>query len=445
MNDVKNPQRSSDSAQDEPLGFFKSPYQWDYFSDQPYPIKDKKYKRKIRIKALPANIKLLLVNGIFFPLTLLKFFMLPRFKSKVLNTPKIGLCVNLDKEPVLSPSLVSELGVRHLSLRIPLSDIANINAYASFASTFQGVDWLFVILQDRNHIDNKTFCEKSFHTVFSELSPLGKDFQIGNAINRTKWGFSSVDEYLSFFKVAQTVRDQNFSGINLFGSSVIDFEIYALLRSLWHFFSIKYDGVASLLYVDRRGAPENKQFIFDLVSKINFFWAAISLSPKTKNRLLITEANWPIEHTKPFAPALGDVWVSEVDYAKYLIRFYLLAIVSGRVECIYWHQLIAPGYGLIDNRNGAMVKRRAYFIFQTMCEFLNDAEIVDVFEGQNDFEVVAKSPNKGTFHIAWSKSESSQKTVPKNMLVYDAVGARLSSIDGSIKLVGEPVYFYQSA
>lgn len=419
-------------------------YQWDYFSDQPYPIRDRVYKKAIRLRALPANLKLLLANFLFLPPTLVKYFLQARFKKNGCIAPvKIGLCVNLDKEPELSPSLVAELGVNYLSLRIPLSDAANIDSYVAFAKSFENVEWLFVILQDRQHIDDKLLLENSLRTIFSKLLPLGKQFQIANAINRTKWGFVSVDEYLSFFKEAQTLRNNEFSNVTLFGSSIIDFEFYALLRSLWHFCLIKYDGVAALLYVDRRGAPENSQFIFDLVGKINFFWAALSLSPKTKNRLLITEVNWPIENTKPYAPALGDVWVSESDYEKYMLRYFLLAIASGRVESIYWHQLIAPGYGLVDNREGDVRKRRAYFVFKTLCDFLNNAKIVSVSEHREYYEIAAQSLDKGIFYVAWTKFKLLQKKAPKNTLVFTAVGELQVCTDEYIELTEEPIYFYQ--
>ena len=51
--------------------------------------------------------------------------------------------------------------------------------------------------------------------------------------------------------------------------AVIDFELPEHLGSLYNRFAFRYDGYASLLYVDRRGAPENRQFGFDLSAKID--------------------------------------------------------------------------------------------------------------------------------------------------------------------------------
>ena len=39
-------------------------------------------------------------------------------------------------------------------------------------------------------------------------------------------------------------------------------------------------------------------------------------------------------------------------------------LASGKVKKCYWHQLVAPGYGLVNNLDGEIKKRDAYFLFQ---------------------------------------------------------------------------------
>ncbi len=419
-----------------------SPYQWDHFSDQPYPIRDTDYKRDLRIKSIPSILKVFLSSSIAFFPVLFKSLRLERVQLKEAQYGKVGLCVNLDKEPELSPELVKELGVKKLSLRIPLNDVGRIEEYLSFARQFKDAQWLFVLLQDRETIEDVALREDSLRKVFEVLSPLGVDFQIANAINRTKWGFHNIDEYFGFFKSAQTIRDEEFPELNLLGSSIIDFEIYALLRSLFHFKSASYDGIASLLYVDRRGAPENKQFIFDLIGKINFFWSALSFSPKTKNRMLITEVNWPIEHTKPYAPALDDVWVSEEDYASYLARFYWLAVANGRVECSYWHQLVAPGYGLIDNREGVR-KRRAYYIFKDLCSRLEGVTVKGIESSKHAYEVECIDSQGKHFMALWALQNEFDFELFENDEVFDVTGARVECSESKLIVSAEPKYIYR--
>lgn len=90
---------------------------------------------------------------------------------------------------------------------------------------------------------------------------------MGTTINRAKWGFFAVKEYLEFFKIAQDLRDEKYKDLKLIGPSTIDFEYYYNIRAMFNLYNIKYDKISSLLYVDRRGAPCNTQYIF-LIQKI---------------------------------------------------------------------------------------------------------------------------------------------------------------------------------
>ncbi len=431
------------NQQDKSKHTEQSFYQWDYYSDQPYPIRDKQYKKSIRIKAFLSNIKTLLVCLAALPVIIYRYTVLNRFNLQQRLDNKIGLCINLDKEPEITFKLVRELGVKKLSIRVPLSDLENLDSYKQFAKQFMDLDILFVVLQDRAHIENEQFRQQSFERLFSTLSPVSNKFQIGNAINRTKWGFITIEEYLAFFETAQRIRDEKFPHIELFGSAVIDFEIHAFIRSLWHRYPITYDGVSSLLYVDRRGAPESKQFMFDLIGKINFFSAALLSSNKSYKRLLITETNWPIKDTKPYAPALGDVWVSETDYANYMLRYYLLVLANANVECVYWHQLIAPGYGLIDNRNGECRQRRAFSMFKFLIQSCAGARILEVEESSAAYALSFKNYANQSFKILWAVSGSFAINIPQNMQVFDATGVQLAKAGPAIEVGEEPVYLFE--
>jgi len=68
--------------------------------------------------------------------------------------------------------------------------------------------------------------------------------------------------------------------------------------------------------------------------------------------LLITEVNWPLKGTAPYAPTSETECVSEEEYRDYMLAYHQMAFATQMVETVYWHQLIAPGYGLIDPRSG---------------------------------------------------------------------------------------------
>lgn len=343
----------------------KDPFFWDSFSDQPAVIKDKSYKKRMRKKNLLDYIKLLFTSTFILPFSIIimKFF---KGNQKL----EYGIGVNLDKGEEQF-ELVKELGVKHLLIRVPLWEINRIDEYIKFAKRFKEYDSqieiVLNIMQDREHIDDVLLLKKDIKTVFESFSSFVKEFQVGTTINRAKWGFFSVQEYLNFYKVVQNIRNESFSELKLIGPSMIDFEYYYTARALFNFEKIKYDKHSSLLYVDRRGSPYNTQYsIFDTKNKVDLLYSLVKLSWKSSNDIYITEVNWPISNTAPYAPTSEKECVSEADYSKYMLEYHNILKNSQKVKRVYWHQLIAPGYGLVDNRDGKIRKMQSFDAYKKM-------------------------------------------------------------------------------
>ncbi len=347
------------------MKMLKPPFVWDPYSDQPYPLKDRRYKKRMRKAHIWDTVPLLLSTLIWFPLSVL---LMPFFKGRKVETKDFyGLGVDLDKGEV-QRELVEELGVQHLLLRMPLWEMDRIDKYVAFAESFgNGKTILLNILQDREHIEDTVLLQKDIETIFTKFSPFISEYQLGNAINRTKWGFFSMKEYLQWYEKIQKIRDTKFPDLKLIGSSVIDFEYHYTIRTLFNFFHVKYDKFSALLYVDRRGDPFNTQMgIFNTKNKINMLYALVRLSPKTSNDIYITEVNWPLSGTAPYAPTSELECVSEEKYAEYMSAYHAIAQQSEKVRRVYWHQLIAPGYGLVDDRNGGIRKMPAFYTYKQM-------------------------------------------------------------------------------
>jgi len=347
----------------------KAPFIWDKYSDQPYPIKDKAYKKMMRKRHVWDYIPLLLTNLILFPLSII---LMPLFKGNNVDKEGFyGMGVDLNKGEV-QKDLIEELGVKHLLVRIPLWKMDRIDDYVAFIKSFgEDKHVLLNILQDREHIEDEALLQKDIHTIFQKCSPYVKEYQIGNAINRTKWGFFSMGEYLKWYSVIQKIRDEKYPDLKLIGSSVIDFEYHYTIRTLFNLFTLKYDKLSSLLYVDRRGAPQNRQMgIFDTKNKISMLYALAKLSPKTTDDIYITEVNWPLSNTAPYAPTSELECVSEEEYSTFMVDYHHIAKKSRKVQRVYWHQLIAPGYGLVDNRDGRIRKTKAYEVYKNMLNHL---------------------------------------------------------------------------
>ena len=341
----------------------QKPFIWDKYSDQPYPIKDKAYKKKMRKKHLWDYVPLFLTNIIMFPLSIV---LMPFFKSKeVPNKSFYGMGVDLNKGEV-QKELIDELGIKYLLVRMPLWEMHRVEEYVTFAKSFgEDKSILLNILQDREHIEDVELLEKDINIIFEKFSPFVEEYQIGNAINRTKWGFFSMGEYVKWYAKIQKIRDEKYPHLKLIGSSVIDFEYHYTIRTLFNFTRMKYDAFSSLLYVDRRGKPSNTQMgIFDTNNKVSMLYSLVKLSPKTTNDIYITEVNWPLSNTAPYAPTSERECISEDDYADYMIEYLHTAKESGKIQRVYWHQLIAAGYGLVDDRDGEIRKTKAYEVYK---------------------------------------------------------------------------------
>lgn len=362
----------------------KSIFRWDRYSDQPATV-DRGVKRRLRWRSIGSVLKKL--STVFLlPWPVLETCFRKKSFRAYQNEDCIGLCINLERpfedKKIMSPAeiavVLKRLNLRRIAIRLPLSEIDNLQEYVDFIRHFPRYKILAVIVQDRSNIEDVNTLESSLERVFSALSGTVDRYQIGNAVNRLKWGFVTVDEWFQFFEVAWNLRNRKFPGIKLLGGAIIDFELLDHCRSLRNGFPFKYDGYASLLYVDRRKAPENRQMGFDLATKIHLLRRIMENGNKvdpSDARLWITEVNWPLEDTGLYAPAQDGCRVGEREQLCFLVRYYLLALATGLVAACYWHQLIAPGYGLIDNRRGVVRKRPAFYGFETMCRLFNGAYI----------------------------------------------------------------------
>ena len=156
---------------------------------------------------------------------------------------------------------------------------------------------------------------------------MGSGFQIGQAINRSKWGVWNYREYLDLAEIAGEVLGA-YPGTQLLGPSVIDFEFQAAAAVLNMKTTVRFDVVSALLYVDRRGAPEARQMGFDTVAKCALLKAIAETSKNAAGECWVTEVNWPLWEG-PHSPAGRSVSVVPTDEA---------VLVAGLLESRPVHQ-----------------------------------------------------------------------------------------------------------
>jgi hypothetical protein len=415
----------------------KPPFEWDEYSDQPRQLKDRAYKKRMRRMQSRSLLKSALAGIVWIPLAVAAMPFLQKRHSETEALP--GLVVDPLRDPEAAIDALKELGVKELLIRIPMWEAHRLDAVLAFLKRCEGRRFFFVLMQDRDHVENAVQRAETLLRLFAALSPYGTRFQIGTTLNRAKWGFFSVDEYLTFFKTAQQLRDEAFPQIELTGPGVIDFEYHFAAHALFNLSGVRFDGVTSLLYVDRRGAPENTQAGCDLPCKINLLSALEMLSPKAKGPLYLTETNWPLTGTEPYAPTSEKECVDEEAHASYLVRYFLLALATQQVRTVYWHQLIAPGYGLIDNRDGIR-KRPAFYALKTLIGMIGDARYISLQQRRERFEMLLEKPG-GLLRIFWMNGKEETQYFAQKRRFTDRDGRAFEA--ESITVGDAPVYLYE--
>ena len=413
----------------------KEPFVWDAYSDQPAPLKDKIYKKKMRKRELGSLVKTFLIALGVLPFSLV---MMPFVKRKLVDSSTFfSMGVDFQKMPQQTLELLDELGVERVLLRMKLWEMDSLDVLKKFIDKLEGKKIILKIMQDREHVEDIKLLEKDLRSIFDTLGESVDVYEIGTTINRAKWGFFSVDEYNKFYKTAYDLKVSEFSNLKLTGSGVIDFEYHFTAHTLFNFWKYRYDGVSSLLYVDRRGAPENMQMGFNLSDKIAWLSTMVWLSPKVKQDLHITETNWPISGTAPYAPTSEYECVDEASYAEFMLRYYLLAFASQQVDSVSWHQLIAPGYGLVDDREG-MRKRFAFDTYKYMVQTLKNAQFLRL-DITRDYYILQCLVNDQLVQIHWSL----KPTTLKNEDFFDVFSCDGKALaDETLKIASSPLYIY---
>jgi len=380
-------------------------------------------------------LKTVLISIFILPFSII---MAPFVKRKKVDS-KNFFCIGVDyqREPELSTELINELKINRILLRLKLWEISTINHLISFMKKNKDKKITLKILQDRENIEDLELLKNNLRQIFLKLSQYVDIFEIGSTVNRAKWGFFSVDEYARFYAVAYNLQQNEFKNIKLIGSGVIDFEYHYTAHTLFNFFKIKYNGISSLLYVDRRGAPENSQMGFSLSDKIALLSTMVWLSPKSTQDLHITETNWPISNTAPYAPTSEAECVNEEEYADFMLRYYLISFASQQVNSVSWHQLIAPGYGLVDNRNN-ILKRSAFNTYKFMFKNLKNAQFLrlDIKRG---YYILQCLVDDELLQIHWSLKETTLKN-EDFFTVYSRDGKTISQ--EMLEIGSSPLYIY---
>ncbi|MEM9554823.1 MAG: lipopolysaccharide kinase InaA family protein [Acidobacteriota bacterium] len=399
---------------------------WDHLSDQPHQHAGRLEKLRVRLADLPSHLHTAAIIARAAPRVAQRHRALTR---RAFARPRpwqgAGVCVRPLPEAIpggteIVRNAVRDLGVRHVLLRLhPWQEEHDAEEELARALRADGHELIFALPQTRELVRDRALWRRRIEHLATRFAAHGDTFQVGQAINRSKWGIWRASEYLDLAHDAVTILHRE--GLRAIGPAVIDFEPYATLGILHHPRCPRFDAAASLLYVDRRGAPENPQLGFDTVGKA----ALVRAIAETSNAVRegggswITEVNWPLWEG-PHSPAGKDVSVDEEQQADYLVRYFVLALTSGMAERVYWWQLVARGYGLIAPRDAAgdahgLRRRPAFQAMATMSRELDGARFLRRLETPDGaWLLLFGAADGGELAVGWSLRSSANATAAES-------------------------------
>ena len=374
------------------------------------------------------------------------------FANPVNLSHKIGIAINPKSEYISRQMmLLKRLGnppilirfCRHESPQIWSHTIQLIHALHQ-----QGFKIMVALLQDRIATKNSAAWNEFLETVIPKIANHVDTIEITHAYNRIKWGVWSLKELSQLFAVAFEFK-KRFPQLQLTGPACIDFEYAPVISAFETLRRInpqyQFNALSHLLYVDRRGAPENKQGKFSTLEKSRMLRAIAKSSRSCQNRVIISEVNWPLNKTGIWSPVvcpyLTPHWQQRPSgetpeiYAHFMLRYLAITICSGYVDQVFWWQLCAHGYGLIDDQDNFR-ERPAFTALEFFLQLLGNARFEKKLASAKDTYLLEFSLGDRRYLMVWTTSQLKRSTNVKFEKAWDYLGNPIDSAE----LSGAPVY-----
>ncbi len=420
----------------------KIKFHWNPLTQQPN-IPYSKWQRNIEyLKFGRDHLKMLWYSIKLLPKLIPEYSFL--LKNYLPERVEKGFCIGTDNDHSRFDRLIDEIremGANSVVLRIPVWDLENLSLCRDFLLELKNssVEPVVSILQDYNSTADLNYWRNGVEKILKELYGVSNYFGIGHAWNRYKWGVRSFLHYLDLVVEAEKVR-KDYPGIKFFGPSVIDFEYICTMGVLNHpRRKPKFDVVNALLYVDRQGAPENKHIGFDLYHKTLLMRAIINSVYGVETPFWITETNWPLMAKSEYVPTSLKESVDEETYADYLVRYYILSLSSG-AERVYWWQLVAHGYGIIDDINGKWIRRTAWNSFKTMTKVLGSFRFIKKKKEKSFYSFTLENSREELITVAWNLMGAKKLTIDFELEEAISRDGERINITNPLTITSSPVY-----
>jgi tRNA A-37 threonylcarbamoyl transferase component Bud32 len=423
---------------------------WDHLSDQPHQHASRSEKLAIRLSDSPDHLRGFAIVASSAPAVWRRY---RRLKAELYHAPVPfrGVGVGLRPYPVDPDAhlhALEQLGVKSVLLRLhPWATDHRDEEQLAAALHQRGFEIAFALPQNRDLVRDRGRWRASVGELAERFAPYGRSFQVGQAPNRSKWGVWTPREFVELYVDAAEILRRR-PGTEVLGPAVIDFEYLATLALVNRRQpGLVFDALSALLYVDRRGAPENRQLGLDTLDKAVLLRAISELGLNSNGRCWITEVNWPLREG-PHSPAGRAASVDEQAQADYLVRYYALVLGTGLIERVYWWRLVARGYGLIaPDADGTLRRRPGYEALRTLAAQLEGAAFFGPLPAPDGAFLYRFTRDREELVMGWSVEPGVKAKLPRSAVrAIDRDGRELAVGEGpDVVLDPSPVYFFLDA
>lgn len=369
-----------------------------------------------------------------------------------------GLSRNFSKELLylkeLGCSMVHVRFYAHESESLQNERIANAEELVK-----EGFNLGISILQDRSSVLDIEKWDRLVRKVCAAFHGSAGWIELSHAINRSKWGCWNYKEVVRLYSMMDNWR-KLYPDVKFIGPAVIDFEWDYLLGLVMQLKKgMTFDAMSHLLYVDRRGAPENKQNSYDALDKLIRIRSIAKASGVFGNKLVVSEFNWPLLGTAEWSPVgspyitggvrYNDPSVDEGVAARYTMRYIFLAIASGLADAMVYWALSAHGFGLLDPGRGegsnvVWRERPAYKALQTFYALFTGAHFTHacISEKNKTWILYFRDDQERCMAVVWTSETKSEKQITKLDFEYKRVIDMYGDMIDSPKVFTEDVVYY---
>ncbi|MBN1867274.1 hypothetical protein JW916_08270 [Candidatus Sumerlaeota bacterium] len=304
--------------------------------------------------------------------------------------------------------------------------------------------------------------------------------EVGSTPNRHSWsGYTPRDYALACRSASEAIEGWSSAHRDrarplLVGPNISDFAPYFTVGQLaaCRRAGVRFDVMSDNLFIDRTGAPEawdphvagralKGVARMDLVRKQRVLAAISRRFGISRCWSTYTHYTLSFGHVRPR-------YVSEDDYASYMVRQHLLTVAAGAFERIYWGTLVSRFKGLIDEGVGVrpyppfvhhrfathappdMWHRRERFFkaYRTVREQVRGARFLSRHAPVDGTVVLEFEDREGrALFVGWMYDDRSSSFDPARtgegrvVEIVNRDGEPIDSVDGKISLSGSPVYW----